>query len=101
MPPLADLPSAQGGATPPWLPQYVALMRQCWEQEPEARPTFDAIVAELVAISSEMQLEGPGAGAPPIPPAAGGAGTPAASVMCCICMEKPPNAALVHRADRM
>lgn len=48
-----DLPTVEalpGGSSPALqagLPGYVALMKRCWAQAPEQRPTFDDIVQEL------------------------------------------------------
>lgn len=40
-----ELPGAERGFA--GLDRYVALLKRCWAQRPEDRPTFGEIVAEL------------------------------------------------------
>ena len=49
IPPRDALPGPNSGAWPQ-LDLYIALMEKCWAQEPEARPTFDEIMADLRVI---------------------------------------------------
>jgi len=81
--PAGEPPDAPAG---PWLQRCLVLMRRCWRY-PAERPSFDEIVDELVSICSELE-------APPPP------GSAAASAACCICLERPPDAALLHTADK-
>ena len=51
VPPADQLPgmaTAEGGAGPPeGLDEYIALLRRCWAQDPEQRPSFGDIIPEL------------------------------------------------------
>lgn len=47
VPPPEALPGGSSPALQAGLPAYVALMKRCWAQAPEERPTFDDIVGEL------------------------------------------------------
>lgn len=47
LPPVEALPGGSSPALQAGLPGYVALMKRCWAQAPEQRPTFDDIVQEL------------------------------------------------------
>ena len=49
----ADAAALPGG-TFPGLPAYVALLQRCWAQEPQARPSFDDIVAQLRALLAAL-----------------------------------------------
>ena len=46
VPPPDQLPGPEGGDLP-GLDRYLALMRDCWEGDPERRPTFAEIVPRL------------------------------------------------------
>ena len=48
--PLSQLP---GGALPA-LPQYLALIRQCWAPDPAARPSFEQVAAALRRIAETL-----------------------------------------------
>ncbi len=34
--------------------EYAELMQQCWDQDPNRRPSFDTVVIELIKIKNEM-----------------------------------------------
>jgi serine/threonine protein kinase len=58
IPPRSELPGPPGTAEWEGLDGYLALMQRCWAQEPEDRPSFEAIINELEGM------------APPLPPSA-------------------------------
>jgi hypothetical protein len=70
-------------------------------ERPPAPPAADLgqVVAELKSIADEVQLSG-AVEAPSGGGGGGGGSAAAASVTCCICMERTPNAGLLHAADK-
>lgn len=55
VPPAAQLPGLGPGAMPPGLGRYVALMERCWAQQPQNRPSFEDIMAEMRAIHPGLE----------------------------------------------
>lgn len=43
----SEAPGALAGGAFPGFPAYCALMRRCWAEDPDARPPFEAVIAEL------------------------------------------------------
>ena len=84
LPPAGTLPGGPPGSG------YVELMHRCWTQQPENRPTFAGVAADLKALIENQAL----APAPPPPDAA-------ESASCVVCMEHPPSVGLLHRATSM
>jgi serine/threonine protein kinase len=67
-------PALRGGAFPGW-ERYAELMQRCWAADPEARPGFDAVCAELRELA-EALAKGGGGGAGAAAAAAAGATPP-------------------------
>jgi hypothetical protein len=102
LPPRAQLPGP-GAAEFAGFDAYVSLMERCWAQEPEARPTFGQVAEALRALiqvlpPAEVQSHPAAAAAAAGSPAAAAA---AASVTCAVCLEREPNAVLVHREAKL